>query len=116
MAALQQFSGINAVMAYGGQIVGEDAPNLKLWLPMIINAEQVIASIFTSYLLTKIGRKLMFQYGCIGAASSCIIVAIGFYIKSEYSGLGLALIVIGLILFMANFGLTLGPVVWVYLP
>jgi uncharacterized protein YqgC (DUF456 family) len=26
------------------------------------------------------------------------------------------MIIIGLVLFMANFGLTLGPVVWVYLP
>ena len=58
----------------------------------------------------------MFQYGCIGAALTCLIVAFGFYIKAEYQGLGLALIIIGLILFMADFGLTLGPVVWVYLP
>lgn len=58
----------------------------------------------------------MFQYGCIGAAVTCLIVALGFYIKAEYQGLGLALIIIGLILFMADFGLTLGPVVWVYLP
>lgn len=89
---------------------------MKLALPILINAEQVIASIFTSYLLTKIGRKQMFQYGCIGAALTCLIVAFGFYIKAEYQGLGLALIIIGLILFMADFGLTLGPVVWVYLP
>jgi len=58
----------------------------------------------------------MFQYGCVGAATTCIMVATGFYIKAEHSGLGLGLIIIGLILFMANFGLTLGPVVWVYLP
>lgn len=30
--------------------------------------------------------------------------------------LSLGLIVLGLVVFMANFGLTLGPVVWVYLP
>lgn len=58
----------------------------------------------------------MFQYGCIGAAVSCLVIALGFYIKSPSSNIGLGFIILGLILFMANFGLTLGPVVWVYLP
>ncbi len=116
MAALQQFCGINAVVAYGGQIVGEDVPSLKLVLPILINLVQVIAAIFTSYLLTKMGRKILFQYGCVGASASCLLIAFGFWTKDTSHDLGLALIIIGLFLFMANFGLTLGPVVWVYLP
>lgn len=58
----------------------------------------------------------MFQYGCIGAAIACFVIAFGFSIKSQNSTVGLTFIILGLILFMANFGLTLGPVVWVYLP
>ena len=75
-----------------------------------------MAALFTSYLLTKTGRKVLFQYGCVGASASCVMIACGFWVKEQAQGLGLALIIIGLFLFMANFGLTLGPVVWVYLP
>ena len=45
---------------------------------------------------------------------SCSLTAIGFMLKNP--DLSLAFIILGLVLFMANFGLTLGPVVWVYLP
>lgn len=37
LASLQQFSGINAVVAYGGDIVGEGAPTIKLILPILVN-------------------------------------------------------------------------------
>jgi hypothetical protein len=47
---------------------------------------------------------------------SCVMIACGFWMKEQVQGLGLGLIIVGLFLFMANFGLTLGPVVWVYLP
>ena len=96
--------------------MGEDVPSLKLALPILINSVQVIAAVFTSYLLTKVGRKNLFQYGCIGATVSCTVIAIGFWAKEDREELGLGLIIAGLFLFMANFGLTLGPVVWVYLP
>lgn len=62
------------------------------------------------------GRKTLFQYGCIGASVSCMTIAFGFWAKTDSQGLGLTFIIAGLVLFMANFGLTLGPVVWVYLP
>jgi hypothetical protein len=40
---------------------------------------------------------------------------IGFFIK-DASSLGEPLILIGLFMFMAVFGLSLGPVVWLYIP
>lgn len=115
LAALQQFCGINAVIAYGGEIVGGNNATLKLVLPILINSEQVFGAIFASYLLTTVGRKALLQ---IGAGMSCIgcgMIAIGFFITKSYPGISIVLIVFGLVLFMANFGFTLGPVVWVYL-
>jgi hypothetical protein len=66
--------------------------------------------------LTKVGRKTLFLYGCIGSTLSLLLITFGFWFKSEYHSLGLTSIIVGLIIFMANFGLTLGPVMWVYLP
>lgn len=116
LAALQQFCGINAVIAYGGEIVGEGNPTIKLVLPILINMEQVVAAIFTSYLLTVVGRKVLLQVGSFMACVGCGVIAAGFFIKNSLPGVSIVLIVFGLVLFMANFGFTLGPVVWVYLP
>lgn len=49
--------GVKAVIAYGGQIVGELRPELKLTMPIFINILQFVGSIFASFLLTKAGRK-----------------------------------------------------------
>lgn len=47
---------------------------------------------------------------------SCAVIAGGFFLTLSSPGLSIVLIVFGIVLFMANFGFTLGPVVWVYLP
>jgi len=70
----------------------------------------------TSYLLSRIGRKVILQYGTFVGGVSNAIVAIGFFIKDSNDGLGSGLILFGLVVFMANFGLSLGPVVWLYIP
>lgn len=116
LAALQQFCGINAVIAYAGDIVGEGAPIVKLVLPILINLEQVVAAVLTSYLLTVIGRKALLQIGSSMACVGCGIIAIGFFLENVSPGTSIVLIIFGLVLFMANFGFTLGPVVWLYLP
>lgn len=58
----------------------------------------------------------MLELGSVGAALTCFVVGVGFLIRGDYPKLSLGLIIFGLVLFMANFGITLGPVVWVYLP
>lgn len=116
LAALQQFCGINAVIAYGGEIVGGNNSTIKLVLPILINLEQVIGALFASYLLTVIGRKVLLQVGSFMACVGCAVIAAGFFLTKTSPGVSIVLIVFGLVLFMANFGFTLGPVVWVYLP
>lgn len=54
--------------------------------------------------------------GSLIACVGCSIIAIGFFIQTNHPGISINLIIFGLVLFMANFGFTLGPVVWVYLP
>lgn len=116
LALLQQFVGINAVVGYGGDIVGEAIPSLKSIFPMLINLEQVLTSLIVSYLLSRIGRKLILMIGTIFAAISTGIIGIGYFIRDSYTDIGNVLILLGLVIFMANFGLSLGPVVWLYIP
>ena len=64
-------------------------------------------------MLSKFGRKTLLQLGTIVFVISNVIISIGFMINSN---VGNAFVIIGLVIFMANFGLTLGPVVWLCIP
>lgn len=116
---LQQFVGINVVVGYGTSIaaaVFSDYPKLVNFIPVLLNLEQVITSLMCGYLLARIGRKKILQSGTFMGMVSLILIAAGFLIKHKSEGVGNAIIVVGLIIFMANFGLSLGPVVWLYIP
>ena len=113
---MQQFSGINAVVVYGGKIAEQaTSGEMALLMPSLINLIQVLTTFFTSYLLTRFGRKILLLMGALLEGVACAIVMIGFFIKDDSSA-GEALILVGLFLFMAVFGLSLGPVVWLYIP
>lgn len=84
-------------------------------MPSLINFEQVLATFVTSYLLTKFGRKTILLFGALFEGIACGLIMIGFLIQDS-SPAGEPLILMGLFLFMAVFGLSLGPVVWLYIP
>lgn len=78
----------------------------------------------TSYLLTKLGRKQILQGGTLVAVISLVLIGIGFIIRGgseeppegTATTIGSIMIIGGLVIFMADFGLSLGPVVWLYIP
>ena len=116
LAVLQQFVGINAVIVYGSEIVSKVFPSLANLIPVFLNLEQIVGGLLSSYLLTKFGRKTLLQLGTVLAAFCLLIIALGFFIQDSSQNVANALIVIGLVIFMANFGLSLGPLVWLYIP
>ncbi len=115
LALLQQFVGINAVVGYGGDIAASAIPSLKSIFPMLINLEQVLTSLIVSYLLASVGRKKILLIGTMVGAISNGIIGIGFFIHDSNADVGNVFILFGLVVFMANFGLSLGPVVWLYI-
>ena len=54
--------------------------------------------------------------GTIGAAVSNVVIALGFWLDEEHPTLSLVLILMALFYYMANFNLSLGPIVWMYIP
>lgn len=77
-----------------------------------------MASLVTSYLLTRLGRKIILQAGTLIAAVCLLLIGIGFIVKGDgdITTAVSVLILGGLVIYMANFGLSLGPVVWLYIP
>lgn len=83
----------------------------------LINFEQVLATFVTGILLVKLGRKTILQFGSFFEGVGNLLVGIGFFIKgNDTGGPGQVLILVGLFFYMAIFGLSLGPVVWLYIP
>lgn len=115
---LQQFVGINAVVIYGTGIAQDVLPDLAKIIPVVLNLEQTLASLLTSYLLTRLGRKIILQVGTLVSAICLGLIGIGFFIMGNHESTTLTSIMIvgGLVIYMANFGLSLGPVVWLYIP
>ena len=116
LAIMQQFSGINAIVVYGSKIaVKATSGELSLLVPSLINFDQVLTTFFTGYLLSKFGRKTLLTLGALFEGIATGIITVGFFLPDENS-LRQPLIIVGLFLFMAVFGLSLGPVVWLYIP
>ena len=89
-------------------------------MPSIINFEQVIGTFITGFLLIKFGRKTILQFGTLAAGIGNVLVFIGFLIngqaKDGESSSGQPFILLGLFLYMGVFGISLGPIVWLYIP
>lgn len=83
LAALQQLSGVNAIVVYGGDIASNATTGeLSSLMPTIINFEQIIAGLLTSLLLKRLGRKSILQVGTFLEGVGCLLVCIGFFIKN----------------------------------
>lgn len=55
------------------------------------------------------------QFGTMNLSLSLVIITIGFVLLSQNIAAGGWLILCGLILFVAIFGLSLGPITWIYI-
>lgn len=77
---LRQFSGVNAVVAYGGDIISKAAPNLRAIVPIFLNFEIMIGAIIAIYILHKIGKKKLLQIGTMVLGLSLMLITVGFFI------------------------------------
>ena len=112
-------SGVNIAVAYAPEIVNEIFPSLEEIVPATINVLPVFGCFIAGYLLTKLGRKTLFQIGTIMTVVFLLLLTAGFYVyQDEQADRNIAgvLILLGLYICMLNFGITLGPIIWMYIP
>jgi sugar porter (SP) family MFS transporter len=120
IAVLQQATGINAVFFYAPMIfeqagIGTDAAFAQAILVGLVN---LVFTVVAMYLIDRIGRRPLLAFGLAGIAVCMLTLAYGF--GSATSSLGdeavpvnNALILAGLLGFVASFAVSLGPVMWV---
>jgi SP family xylose:H+ symportor-like MFS transporter len=128
LSALQQFTGINAVLYYGADIFeqalgfGKDDILKQQILLATVNLVFTFIAMFT---VDKLGRKPLLTIGGFGMLIGFLMMGFTLY-TSDYSNVNSAglpalsssegmLSLIGVLIFIASFAMSMGPVVWVIL-
>ncbi|WGH76935.1 sugar porter family MFS transporter [Tenacibaculum tangerinum] len=112
-SALQQFTGINAVLYYGADIFEkalgfgqEDVLKQQILLAFI----NVVFTLVAMFSVDKFGRKPLIYIGSIGMIIGFLLLGV----TLQQQTVGVASL-IGILIFIASFSLSMGPVVWVLL-
>lgn len=113
LAILAQFTGCDAVIYYGPKILEEvgfgqsDALGSQVFIGVI----NMVFTVIAIWKIDKIGRKPLLIAGTGGMLLSLIMIGLLFMLKYTQGYLLLSFILI----FIASFSFSLGPVVWVIL-
>jgi len=111
LAIFQQITGINVVMYYAPAIFksagfGNDSALLQTALMGMVNLTFAVVSMF---FVDKVGRKPLMIIGSIGMSIAMTLLALTF-ITGHAEGY---FVLICIMVYLAAFGFSLGPVVWV---
>lgn len=113
LAFLTQVSGINAIIYYGPKILEEAGLPVSdaLGGQVIIGVVNVLFTLIAIWKIDHLGRRPLLIAGVIGIITSLLILAFLFYINTTAT----YLLMIFILLFIACFAFSYGPVVWVLL-
>lgn len=111
LAALSQFSGINAIIYYGPTILEKAGFQLgdALGGQVTIGIVNTLFTFVAIYFIDKIGRKPLLLWGIGGAILSLLLAAVVFAANISNAWF----VLIPVILFTACFSFSFGPVTWV---
>ncbi|GMA49804.1 arabinose-proton symporter [Alicyclobacillus contaminans] len=111
LSIFQQVTGINAVMYYAPEIFKQTGAgqNASLIQTILVGAVNLLFTLVALWLIDRVGRKVLLLVGS-GCMTICLIV-VGFAFHTGHIQGYLVLIFI--LLFVASFAMSLGPVVWV---
>jgi len=128
LSVLQQFTGINAVLYYGADIFeqalgfGKDDILQQQVLLATVNLIFTFVAMFT---VDKLGRKPLLYIGSVGMLIGFLMMGFTLYFSdySQMNSAGLPTIsksegiisLIGVLIFIGSFAMSMGPVVWVML-
>jgi MFS family permease len=112
LAAVQQLSGINAVISYAPSILektGLNASNSILY-SVAIGVINVVATVVALRLVDRSGRRPLLLASLAAMSASLVLLGVTFVVDLGGAGSGLSLIC--LIAYVAAFAVGIGPVFW----
>ncbi len=111
--ALQQFSGINAVIYYAPTVfkeAGFDSHDIQILATMGIGVVNVLMTLVGMALIDRIGRKPLLYIGFAGAAVSLAMISLGAWTQAQWLDV---IAILGMVLYIAAFAASLGPLPYV---
>lgn len=112
-SALQQFTGINAVLYYGADIfekaLGFGAEDV-LAQQILLAATNFACTFIAMFTVDRLGRKPLIYIGSVGMIVGFLLL--GVTLITQNVGI---VSLIGVLIFIGSFALSMGPVVWVML-
>lgn len=113
LSLLQQFTGINAVLYYGGDIfekaLGYGQEDV-LQQQILLGGVNFLFTFVAMFAVDRFGRKPLILIGCIGMVAGFVMLGGSLFINS----VGL-ISLFGVLLFIGSFAMSMGPVTWVVL-
>jgi SP family arabinose:H+ symporter-like MFS transporter len=111
LAVLQQVTGINAIMYYAPEIFKATGAgtNASLIQTILVGFINLVFTLVALWLIDKVGRKALLLVG--SASMTICLLVIGIAFQTGHAAGPLVLIFI--LLYVASFAISLGPVVWV---
>jgi SP family xylose:H+ symportor-like MFS transporter len=112
LSIFQQFVGINVVLYYAPEIFKNMGSNtdISLLQTVIVGVINLTFTILAIYTVDRFGRKPLQIIGALGMALSMIALGCTFYIQH----IGVAALIF-MLLYVASFAMSWGPVTWVLL-
>ena len=112
LSVFQQVTGINAILYYAPEIFksfGSNA-NSSLLETSMLGVINLVFTIISIFLVDRVGRKPLLLIGSVGMFIALTVVGL-----AAYNGITSSWLLPFLLLFMASFSISWGPVVWVLL-
>ena len=117
LAMLQQFSGINTIIYYAPRIINHTGigASTSILATVGIGVVNVLFTLVAIWLIDKLGRKKLLLFGLTGMTIGTIVLGLGFVLPS-LSGIVSWVTLGAMLLYIASFAASFGPIVWVMLP
>lgn len=112
-SALQQLTGINAVLYYGSDIFEKALGFSKddvLFQQIILAFINMMFTFIAMFTIDNLGRKKLIYIGCSGMIVGFLLLGVS--LQLDQIGV---ISLVGILLFIASFAMSMGPVVWVVL-
>ncbi len=113
LSILQQVTGINAILYYGAEIFSNAlgyGPEDALKQQLLLGAVNLVFTFVAIYQVDRWGRRPLLIMGTLGMFIGISTLGISIYLNQ----LGL-ISLLGMLMFIASFALSMGPVTWVLL-
>jgi SP family xylose:H+ symportor-like MFS transporter len=118
IAAFNQLSGINAILYYAPQIFKMAGANVDsaLLQAVAVGGTNLVFTMLAMLVIDNLGRRRLMLVGSIGYLVSLGMTAWAFYTYGEhFTPTGNAVVLAGLMLFIASHAFSQGSVIWVFI-